>query len=746
MALGVTAQDQSKQPAWLHKDLRQDSVYGISTGKAYEFLKGRKSKPVIVAVIDSGVDTAHADLRSVLWTNPKEKRANGKDDDRNRYKDDFNGWSFLGSKKGNVNRDNLELTRLVREGRKKYADPATRKADSIGYAKYLSLYSDYQMKLAQTNISLKSTSTLKFAVDTILMRIGTTTPTPEQWNAYQPQTLQEASIKPYIRTLMLNNNMDFATYKKKSLDEALEHYRAQIEEVLNLDFDPRPIVGDNYQDITEKYYGISDVTGPNAAHGTHVAGIIAAARDNGIGIDGVADNVKIMVVRAVPDGDERDKDIANAIRYAVDNGAKVINMSFGKAYSPYKQVVDDAVKYAMKKDVLLVHAAGNDMLNLDVKANFPNKRYADGSGQADAWLEVGASLRKMGKLSLAAGFSNYGQTTVDLFAPGSEIYSTIPGSKYEYMDGTSMAAPVVSGVAALIRSYFPSLSAQQVKDIIMQSVTKVDAPAMLLMESKRVRFSNLSVSGGILNAYEAVKLAADVAEGKPVLQPAIQTGPDGPVPAGAQSTPKMAAASTLPVIGAPGNVPATAGIVEASTQKAVTINPSSLSSSRNIEQMLKDTEYNEEAPDFSLIDLDGNTVRLSDLRGKVVILDFWATWCIPCVRSFPSMQKAQEKYKDDPQVKFLFIHTMNRVDTATAMAKTLIAKYNYPFQVLMDLVDPNTKKSPVSTAYRVVFLPAKMVIDPKGIIRYKLDGWQGKDQEKEAVDELSAMIEAARKK
>jgi subtilisin family serine protease/thiol-disulfide isomerase/thioredoxin len=743
ITLGAMAQE-IRQPGWLHKDLAQDSIYGVSTDKAYEFLKGRTNSQVLVAVIDSGVDTAHVDLRGVLWTNPKEKPANGKDDDRNNYKDDFYGWSFLGSEKGNVNRDNLELVRLVREGKKKYADPSSRRADSSGYAQYLALAAEYQTKLTQANMGFRSSNTLQQVLDTVLMRLGTTNPTLEQWNAYDPQTIQEANIKAFVRARMQAGSTDFATYKKKEVDESVEHFRSQLSEVLNLDFDPRPVVGDHYDDIKEKYYGISDVTGPNAAHGSHVAGIIAACRNNGIGIDGVADNVKIMIVRAVPDGDERDKDIANAIRYAVDNGAKVINMSFGKAYSPYKNAVDEAVKYAIEHDVLLVHAAGNDMLNLDVKANYPNKRYLDGSGVAGAWLEVGASLPKRGKLSLAAGFSNYGQTTVDLFAPGAEIYSTMPGSNYAYMDGTSMAAPVVAGIAALVRSYFPSLTALQVKEVLMQSVTKVDAPAMLLMESKMVKFSNLSVSGGIVNAYEAVKLAADIAgnnrsahQGFPVLPPA-NTGTTSGQPAPVNAHP------VVTNIGAPGTTPTIAGVVKEPEQHALTINPPV--SGRPIAQMLKDEEYNEEAPDFSLPDLEGNIVKLSDLKGKVVVIDFWATWCVPCLRSFPTMQKAQEKYKDDPQVKFLFIHTMNKVDTATAMVRTLLRKKNYPFHVLMDLADKTTGRSPVSTAFRTVFLPAKMVIDPNGIIRYKLDGWQGKEEEQSGVAQLSAMIEAARRK
>jgi subtilisin family serine protease len=302
------------------------------------------------------------------------------------------------------------------------------------------------------------------------------------------------------------NYSDFITYKQKTLDKEVAHYKNQVEYQLNTDFDPRTIVGDNYADATEKFYGNNDVKGPDATHGTHVGGIVGAIRNNGKGIDGVADNVLIMSVRVVPDGDERDKDVANAIRYAVDNGAKVINMSFGKPYSPNKKIVDDAIQYAMSKDVVLVHAAGNDGLNVDIDPSFyPNGIGLDKNGKATSWIEVGASGAKDDQ-NLVAPFSNYGKNTVDVFAPGVQIYSTIPGSNYEFFDGTSMASPVVAGLAALLRSYFPNLSAVQVKEIILKSVTKVTHPVRV--KGQTGLLSDFCRTGGVVNAYEALKLAA----------------------------------------------------------------------------------------------------------------------------------------------------------------------------------------------------------------------------------------------
>ena len=301
------------------------------------------------------------------------------------------------------------------------------------------------------------------------------------------------------------------------LVEGVKHYEAEVNYHLNMDYNSRHIVGDNYNDSNERYYGNNDVKGPDALHGTHVAGIIAADRSNQKGIKGVADQAVIMVLRVVPNGDERDKDVANAIFYAVDNGAKIINMSFGKAYVKDKQIVDSAVGYAMKHDVLIIHAAGNEGQDNDSEPNYPNKNYVDSlginKGVAENWIEVGATGWKYDE-TLVADFSNYGKRTVDVFAPGVDIYSTVPGSKYKEEQGTSMAAPVVSGLAALIRSYYPDLTASEVKKIIFDSVVKPTYRVKITQDKtkKKVWLSDISVTGGIVNAYNALKLANDFAE------------------------------------------------------------------------------------------------------------------------------------------------------------------------------------------------------------------------------------------
>lgn len=497
---------------WYNKDLQKDGSFGISVDKAYqEILKGKKSTPVIVAVLDGGVDTTHEDLKSVLWQNKLEIAGNGIDDDKNGYVDDVYGWNFMGSAKGNVEFDNIELVRVLLRDMEKFDGKdsnSVRKAELPAlraYQKNLRIYDQKKRKAEQEYFMLYS---VKKTVDSLIASTGKEKPNLDEFKASSPTSKQQEQIKKLILVNMkANKNDNFQDFYEQELAKGVKYYYEQLYYHLNMAYNSRPIVGDNYQNSYEKGYGNFDVMGPDAEHGSHVAGIIAADRTNNKGIRGVADNVSILAVRTVPNGDERDKDVANSIIYAVDHGAKVINMSFGKSHSWDKEAVDKAVQYAMKKDVLLVHAAGNDNKNLDLERVYPN-RYFNNGKTAQAWIEVGASDAKNDK-TLKASFSNYGKTTVDVFAPGVDINSTIPGSLYKANSGTSMAAPVVSGLAALIRSYYPALSAVQVKEIIMKSVVKVNQDVEFMVDGKKVKvpFADLSISGGIVNAYQALKLA-----------------------------------------------------------------------------------------------------------------------------------------------------------------------------------------------------------------------------------------------
>jgi subtilisin family serine protease len=504
----------AQKPNWQNLDRQKDTVFGISTEQAYTLLQHKKPQVVIVGVIDSGVDTAHEDLRAVLWVNPKEKPGNGIDDDHDGYVDDVHGWDFIGGAKGDVAQDNLEVVRLVREERGYYDSlaklgPIPAK-DSAGYSAYRTRLTEYNHEVASARQAVGGTTWFKNVLDSIRMKIGKDSLVLADFQQYTAANNNEQRV----RAVMIRNLASGITYGdllRDGIEGPRKHYQDELDYHLNIDFDPRGIVGDHYADAGERYYGNADVTGPDALHGTHVSGIIGAVRGNGLGIDGVADAVRILAVRVVPDGDERDKDVANGIRYAVDHGAKVINMSFGKAYPKNKAAVDAAVKYAMSKDVLLVQAAGNSGEDLDdpASSNYPNRVYGDGSGEAAGWIVVGAT-GWVDDSTLLAPFSNYGKRSVDVFAPGVQLYSTIPGSKYMYESGTSMAAPVVTGLAALIRSYYPKLSAVQVKEIILASVVKPDHKMVVGREKARrlAGLDELSVSGGVVNAYKALQFAA----------------------------------------------------------------------------------------------------------------------------------------------------------------------------------------------------------------------------------------------
>ncbi len=515
VSFAQSTEDESPVANWQNLDLKSDGVFGISTEKAYkDILKGKKSSPIIVAVIDGGIDIEHEDLKKVLWVNQKEIPGNGIDDDKNGYADDVHGWNFIGSPKANIHYDNMEVIRLVNKLEPKYAaalnsTPFT-EVERKEFQTYKKVVTDYMAKLQSAQMGLQNTTMIKKYLDEITAKLGKENPTSDDFGEYKAANDIESQVIKFIRPELKKGG-----FKKfyEELNDGIKYYTTQVKYNLNVEFDPRKdSVGDDYANSYERYYGNNNVKGPDAEHGTHVAGIVGAIRNNDLGIKGVANNVKIMAIRTVPDGDERDKDVANSILYAVDNGAKILNMSFGKSYAWDKKVVDDAVKYAVSKGVLLVHAAGNDGKNTEKEDNFPNRLFTDSLGKtmgtAEGWIEVGASGWKNDE-DLVASFSNYGGKTVDVFAPGVKINSTMPGSTYKENDGTSMAAPVVAGLAAMIWSHYPLFTAVQLKDIIMNSVVKVEQKLKIKEDgdNRKVLLSDISVSGGIVNAYNALQLA-----------------------------------------------------------------------------------------------------------------------------------------------------------------------------------------------------------------------------------------------
>lgn len=521
---GLFLSAQTKAPEnWFTLDNSKNGVQGTSADEALAALKakGKKGQTIIVAVLDSGVDPLHEDLKDIMWVNPGEIAGNGKDDDGNGYIDDIHGWNFLGGANGeSVHHETLEMTREYARLSKKFA--GTNGANLYGDAKkefeyYQQIKEAFEEERKETEGIIAQIGEqfvkVEDAFATIRQATGKQSFTADdlaKMDAGSNDKLKEA-IELSQRVMAKGLTPDNLAEQKA---EAAKPFTDKLTYNLNPDYNPRGIVGDDPNDLSNRFYGNNEYRGPDASHGTHVAGIIAAVRGNGIGVDGVADNVRIMTVRCVPDGDERDKDVANAIRYAVDNGASIINMSFGKDFSPQKSYVDEAVKYAAERDVLLVHAAGNDAENNDSDDNFPNDNYRQPvkkglfkkEKMAPNWLEIGALSWRGGERRVA-NFSNYGKKNVDLFAPGHQLNSTVPDSKYAVFSGTSMASPAAAGVAAIIRSYYPELSAKQVREVMVKSVVKQDGEVYKPGTTEKVPFSELCLSGGVVSATSAVTLA-----------------------------------------------------------------------------------------------------------------------------------------------------------------------------------------------------------------------------------------------
>ena len=491
--------NETEEKVWSHLDLVRDTIPGMSINKAYdEIIKGKKGETIIVAVIDSGIDVDHEDLADVIWVNKREVPNNNIDDDNNGYIDDVNGWNFL----GDAYHEQLEYVRLLASGNTENHDYARALLEyNQEYSKYTVYKKNYEQIIQQINYADK-------VVSNHLKNKNYTKKDLETIKTDNDTLLQSVSVLEYY-----SQGYETVGDAKISLNKKLKHIKNFLDFKLNKQFKGRK-TGDNPTDFSQKIYGNTNVrpVEKSESHGTHVAGIIAAKRNNRKGMNGIANNVQIMSLRAVPSGDEYDKDVALAIRYAVDNGAKIINMSFGKYYSPHSNWVRDAIAYAGQHNVLMIHGAGNESLDLDEKENYPNDQINKGVEVSNTFLNVGATVFKYGS-GLVADYSNYGKNNVDVFAPGSNIYSTYPENEYKSINGTSMAAPAVAGVAALIRSYYPNLSASRVKQIIMDSGLPLKTKVIVGGNSNDIRsFSDLSKSAKLVNAYNALIMAKEVSK------------------------------------------------------------------------------------------------------------------------------------------------------------------------------------------------------------------------------------------
>lgn len=507
---------------WYHKDFSSSNVYGVNTDNAYKYLesKGLKAKPVIVGVLDSGVEVDHPGLVKNMWRNVNEIPNNGKDDDGNGYIDDVYGWNFIGGKNGDIDVDNMEVTRVVKKYQSLFEGPnsVTNKANQAKmpeeFAMYMKSKEIFTKKSIEAKQGFETYSRIQKMIPNMVAMLNGKNLTPELVATIKPTTQEQAMAVSVLGQIAMDPAVKGKTpaevqlFLEAQMKEALDYYEPQATKQYNLDFDPRTsVVGDDYDKYSEKIYGNNHYEGPDAKHGTHVAGIIAGYPQGkeiqyGVGYK----TAKIMTVRAVPNGDERDKDVANAVRYAVDNGAKILNMSFGKPVSPGKSQVWDAFKYAQDKGVLLVKAAGNENENIAENVYFPTnfKDVNDAKPFISNMIVVGASTNN--NEFLRADFSNYNQKMVNVFAPGDKIYSTVPDGKYEYLQGTSMASPVVAGAASVLLAYMPNLKPEQIIESLVKTSNKSSVNAMISSNTNN-RFDLISEAGGVIDVRKAAEYA-----------------------------------------------------------------------------------------------------------------------------------------------------------------------------------------------------------------------------------------------
>jgi len=511
---------------WHWKDYAQDKIHGISLYQAYQQLAkiSKKATPIIVAVMDGGVDTSNIELKNKLWINSKEIPGNGIDDDHNGYIDDIHGWNFLGGKDGsNINKAADEKSRVYHKYKSLYdGKELDLKNWSVAQQKQYEMWKQAALEIEFSDedaanlryVSMAANAIQKLG-NTIIKEINDSNFTVNKLTDFQPVGRNTLEAKmAYLRTIKLLG-VEKETPYLEMINELKEYIEGKEKSANAKTTPPDPIraaiIKDNYENLDDQYYGNNDITGPNARHGTHVAGLVASVPDSAWNMNALYPSLQIMGVRVVPDGDEYDKDIALGIKYAVDNGAKIINMSFGKSFSPEQIWVDKAIRYAASKDVLIVHAAGNESYDLNNKAVYPNPYSSALNDTASNVLTVAASSDEFINSTLLTDFSNFGPKIVDVLAPGNKIYSTLPGkTNHGYLQGTSMAAPIVSHIAAMIRSYYPNLSAVDVKKIIMQSVWKPSNTNMeysIPQKEESKKLIDIASSGGIVNAANAITLA-----------------------------------------------------------------------------------------------------------------------------------------------------------------------------------------------------------------------------------------------
>lgn len=496
---------------WQYQDIIKDTIAGISLEKAQELVADKDNSIVTVAIIDSPIEISHEHLKNNIWTNTDEIPNNNIDDDKNGYIDDIHGWNFMGNAKGvNDIYMQMESTRLL----KKYEAQKPTSTNESTYSLVKKLYDSIYMKSKKEYDHYSEIYKAYKGVKSELSKKSLN----GNYSIKQLDSIKKVYADDWYFKSMITNLISLEKYIGG--DDIIfynELYTKHLEVLFHKEYNDRKITGDNPNVLNDSNYG-NHVVSHNLdklTHGTSVSGpMIQSSKSQ---VQGISSKIKIMPICISGYGSEHDKDIALAIRYAVDNGAKVINISLGKLLSLHKEWVFEAFKYAEQHDVIIVSSAGDSSLNLtEINYYYPNDNVDNTAEVSNNFLLVGASTYDPNE-KLVASFSNYGTIDVDIFAPGIEIFTTTVNNTYDFQDGTSMSASITSGVAALIFSYYPNLIASEVKQIIMESGVSYDIMVNKPSTSKEkelVPFSSLSKSGKIVNAYNALLMAEEISTKK----------------------------------------------------------------------------------------------------------------------------------------------------------------------------------------------------------------------------------------
>jgi subtilisin family serine protease len=544
LLIGVAGYAQNEN--WHHL-APEDGVFGAAIERAHA--AARESglrparRPITIALIGGGIDISHKAISDIIWVNRRERRINGRDNDRNGWIDDRHGWNFLGNDTMTINslstmgdreflrlKDKYNHFLFVEDGIAYMFDDelgalveTEPPADMEEFEYFLRVVTESE--LAETNRGVMLAKAVVWYIREIghsmrmayPERVLTRTDFGEFVRAQQSTTAMQDALFAFIDLMFMSANTEdwntmaaFADTEFIPIQE-LRHERAMARRFPR----ERELIGDDPNDLNDKGYGNNNLLANNALRNTMIAGIIGAGGGQSE-IRGITNNVQIMTLRIEADfGEPYMKDMALAIRYAVEQGADIIQLGATNRLFPRHQShwVEEALRYAEQRNVLVVIPVRDLSSNLDDFPFYPNRNLS--TGTLSNIITVAAS-DSLGNPFLWANFS---ETELDIFAPGVEIKSAMPGNRYAIDSGSAYAAAMVTGVAAFIKNYFPQITPAQMRQLLIDTVTdrsdaEVEKQYRATAGSMRGRiatdlflFSDLCVSGGILNAERAIKEA-----------------------------------------------------------------------------------------------------------------------------------------------------------------------------------------------------------------------------------------------